>query len=43
VCSITQRLAQQFMFPRMGIVFPHVVFPERRIQLFPSRTKVRLA
>ena len=37
--ATTSRLSLQFMFPRIGICFPHLVFPSRRIRLFPSRTK----
>ena len=37
------KLSQQFVFPRMGIIFPKLVLPLRRFYLFPKHSKRRFS
>jgi hypothetical protein len=33
--------SHQFMLPKMGLVFPKVIMPEKRFKLFPTESKKR--
>ena len=36
-----EKFSNQFLLPKMGLIFPKLIMPEKRIKLFPSKTRKR--